>query len=960
MRSSPNRSASVAWRPCICARREDMRMTKPRFARFFKADLQMQTPVDRQHWLGDRLPADPSEQELAAAAEAYARRCYEVGLEIIGITDHNMGGGAATSFVPHLEVAIKRLASQFGYEIVVFPGFEFSGPIGRGCHMLCLFEPGTAPQQVSEKLTRMGLAEGARSSDAARVSQEDCSFGDILRIVQEDDPIPGLCILAHVTSDGGAMHPGTISQDWSQELIRNEKLLCMELPRPRDGIMSQERDSLVKSVLLNKDARYKRRHPIATICSSDTKRLEPDEESRNHIGYRHTWIKMSKPSIEALRQAFLDHDSRIRFGEQRPEDGLVHPRIARVAVSSAGFLDDQEIRLPPSMTTLIGGGGTGKSTIIEYVRAALGQADAIHDDDVQRNHLRVMRTVRPETRIEVDIERDGRSWTLRSKAGRLAEAVGDDPIPDLPRFFPLRVYGQREIYAIAEDRRARARLVDNLVRKELEALASEANELTAEIRILDEEILRQPELEQRRAALEAERLGLETRLRRLRELDEPLREWKGALAEQQFLQRAREEITEIARWQGDRLDEFDLASTTLGADTNAWPHSDDARALAAQLDDLVARTQAAIRQQLNDMVEEATAMLDGSGPAGWQRDFVASKASYEELRERLGLEGADPDAYLEQERELKRVIDELALLAERIDGIAARRRQRSERLAALLDVWSRETEVRQRKAEQLGKQVPRTAGGEGPPFVEVDVEAYGDQRSFFEAMEEVFADRRRISSDDWLDLLQQAVDRAPDRTPPTCTLIAWVRSLRDGSVPEDFPWTDERRRSVLLDWLDEATCARIELLRVPDRVAVRLNRHDGSAAGDLEEGLSVGQRCTAILALLLADDDAPVLLDQPEDEIDNEFIYRELVPMLRRVKDDRQIVIATHDPNLPVNGDAELIHALEARDGRGRIKEVEGDRAVGALDRASVRRAVEDIMEGSEEAFRRRYAKYGF
>jgi len=122
----------------------------------------------------------------------------------------------------------------------------------------------------------------------------------------------------------------------------------------------------------------------------------------------------------------------------------------------------------------------------------------------------------------------------------------------------------------------------------------------------------------------------------------------------------------------------------------------------------------------------------------------------------------------------------------------------------------------------------------------------------------------------------------------------------------------------------------------------------------------VGQKCTAILALLLAQDSAPAVIDQPEDELDNEFTYRELVPLLRRVKEERQLLIATHDPNIPVNGDAELIHALEARGGRGIVKEIGGARAVGALDRPAVRRAVEEIMEGSEEAFRRRYEKYGF
>jgi hypothetical protein len=112
--------------------------------------------------------------------------------------------------------------------------------------------------------------------------------------------------------------------------------------------------------------------------------------------------------------------------------------------------------------------------------------------------------------------------------------------------------------------------------------------------------------------------------------------------------------------------------------------------------------------------------------------------------------------------------------------------------------------------------------------------------------------------------------------------------------------------------------------------------------------------------MLLARDDVPVIIDQPEEDLDNEFIYRELVPLIRRVKEQRQIVFVSHNANIPVNADAELIASLEVRDGRGVQKTLKDELAVGGLDRSAVRNAVEEIMEGSEEAFRKRYEKYGF
>ena len=96
------------------------------------------------------------------------------------------------------------------------------------------------------------------------------------------------------------------------------------------------------------------------------------------------------------------------------------------------------------------------------------------------------------------------------------------------------------------------------------------------------------------------------------------------------------------------------------------------------------------------------------------------------------------------------------------------------------------------------------------------------------------------------------------------------------------------------------------------------------------------------------------MIDQPEDELDSNFVFRELIPMLRKVKSNRQIIMATHNANLPVNGDAELVYAFEAQNGKGRTI------ACGGLDQPIVTKAVLDIMEGTEEAFRRRREKYHF
>lgn len=147
----------------------------------------------------------------------------------------------------------------------------------------------------------------------------------------------------------------------------------------------------------------------------------------------------------------------------------------------------------------------------------------------------------------------------------------------------------------------------------------------------------------------------------------------------------------------------------------------------------------------------------------------------------------------------------------------------------------------------------------------------------------------------------------------------------------------------------------MQITRINDRINITLCRDDGTRAGSLDDGgLSDGQKNTAILALLFAHGTNPILIDQPEDELDSDFIYNQLVPLLRRVKYKRQIILATHNANIPVNGDCELLYALNTEMGKGILK------AEGGLEKPNVKEAVLNIMEGFREAYGRGQEKYNF
>jgi len=120
----------------------------------------------------------------------------------------------------------------------------------------------------------------------------------------------------------------------------------------------------------------------------------------------------------------------------------------------------------------------------------------------------------------------------------------------------------------------------------------------------------------------------------------------------------------------------------------------------------------------------------------------------------------------------------------------------------------------------------------------------------------------------------------------------------------------------------------------------------------ISEG-SQGQRSAALLAFLLAFGEEPIVLDQPEDDLDNHLIYDLIVRQIRENKLRRQLIVVTHNPNVVVNGDAELVHVMDF--GRGQCYVQQS----GALQDAPVRREVCRVMEGGHEAFSRRWKRLG-
>lgn len=146
---------------------------------------------------------------------------------------------------------------------------------------------------------------------------------------------------------------------------------------------------------------------------------------------------------------------------------------------------------------------------------------------------------------------------------------------------------------------------------------------------------------------------------------------------------------------------------------------------------------------------------------------------------------------------------------------------------------------------------------------------------------------------------------------------------------------------------------KLAALRCPDRYELELRMPDG--AYRRLDRLSGGQRVSMLLSLPLeTGDDRSIVIDQPEGELDKRFLLDTVLPALKRLKGRRQVIVATHDANIVVNGDADMVIELEAIAHKSRVV------SNGAIEEPAVREAVVRAVDGGEEAFRLRRRKYGF
>lgn len=650
-----------------------------------------------------------------------------------------------------------------------------------------------------------------------------------------------------------------------------------------------------------------------------------DPKSMEEVGKcRPCYLKIGDWSFNAVKYALIDHHARVAETPVKP----THSYIKEIKFQG-GILDGQEISLSPALNTLIGIRGSGKSSIIEAIRYAFNIAlgDMVKDDDPYKEQLPAF-VLGSGGKVTIKaIDRHGQEYEVRRIYGDSPDVFIDGHVhPGISlRETVLRnpiYFGQKDLSNT--DAEFEKGLVDRILSDKLGPIRAQ---IESQNQIIAEMV---------------------TRLKNMANLEDKLEEYKArkANAEHRLEQYSTYGLEERLQKQI----EYDSDARKCGEVIAT------ARDYLADLESLLVRHEDALKNHLHhksninetffkDFFETYGEIISTTGflqeqmeriratvgklerqkgafeqeRAGLKDEFAEIERKIaEELKDTTGLRSIDTGEF----RNLRVTIDQSKAMIQALQQEQQEKQQLKTRLlqelATLKDLWHQEFLLLQNELDKVNKP-------ESP--IKIVVEFKGDQESFLEFFKGNFRGSR-IREDAFKSLLDKYAD-----------FIEMYKDLENltNSLSPGYRDTFGRFFS---DYLED-----LLIYQVPNRFEI------------LYRGLpirehSLGQRASALILFILSQQDNDVIIiDQPEDDLDNQTIYEDVVKLILRLKSETQFIFATHNANFPVLGDAEQVITCKY-DSDG-IKP-----STGSIDKPKTQQDIVSIMEGGEEAFKKRGRKY--
>jgi hypothetical protein len=883
-------------------------------ARWWSVDVHAHSPASFDFGgLEGRASTEPK-----PSFKEWFRAFIDAGLDGIVVADHNTHEG-----VDQARQALVDLRSEDpSIEFTIFPGVEMTAH--GGTHVLAVLDPESDAESINRIITLSGF-EGDRGRSDQTASKT------VLDIASTVSANGGICVPAHADQPRGVF-----SLD----------------PRDLDALGVS---GLVKAVEVIDDAKLgvARRYGWIPVLGSDAHHLTtegcPPGQDPKAPGTHFTRLKAGALNLEGLRLAITDPERsvlRCRVGDHDPNQ-VAHEHITCLTVRHSGA--EQTYQFSPWMTCLIGGRGVGKSMILELLRLALGRSSELRGpvaEEVRRYSPSAELDERwwaEDSEVVVDYMKDGRPlrirWSGRApKSPALEHWDGNSwraqsgAVADRA---PIRVFSQKQVFELANSPQSLLAIVDDMPRIEKDGWNAE---------------------------YEALQLKFKTergRLRQLRSEADKSERIKGQLEE------VRGRLAKLAAIQeAPEYAELTQTETRLGTLRSV---EEKAAAAESELE--------AIATTLRGLVSDDLAVPEYTERA---RSFEAVATTVDSGKKALSEARETWDATGYEETWAQRVSALTEWVTQQVGGEddasqqILRDRQREAALMSELESATSATERAQQLEEELGSILAEIRAKRDELFERR--KAYVDALSTADATTQVRVFRQ--GQVDGLESELRGLLNRPDAFDSAFAKDGLARDLLTlNAMSPDYPVAVEQFKEQLVEFVEHGRDSAIGkwlkadnrffthvagldpyeiatgiMLWFPDdRLEVRYRPRPAATFEPVDRG-SPGQRTAALLAVILQMGTEPLLLDQPEDDLENKLIKSLIVESLRRIKTDRQVVVATHNANIVVTSGAENIIVLE----HGVLPRLE---AAGTLQSRTVRDAVCLILEGGADAIRTRYQR---
>ena len=858
-------------------------------SRWLKADFHLHTRADKEFsYTGE--DNDYLNQYVQALDDA------DIGLGVI--TNHN-------KFDMSEFKALRKKARKSG--IGLLPGIELSVKDGQsGVHTLVVFsdEWFSNKEQANHiqsflNLTFAGVAnfedENARSNH------------DIVETVRELDKFQRdyFLIFAHVEAPNGlwgGLSPGRIQEVFENSAVRR-RALAFQKVRTCD-----DRTRILQAI----GSFYP-----AEVEGSDARKLA-DMSARKKVSF----LKLGAFSFEAVKFALRDKVARVR--SEQPEYN--HSFIRKITFEGAGTLGGTEIRLSPELNTLIGIRGSGKSSVLEGIRYALNIPFGVKTSDVEYKEGLVKHLLRSGGKITIEaIDRRGQPYQIRRILGERPDVYVNEQlqpgvsIRETVLHKPI-YFGQKDLSSTGAgfEKDLIEKLVGEVlipVRQKIEQAQQPVIDAISQIKRLTRASSQKDEWTQKKQDAEFklkfyQQHGVEAKLQKQIDFDRDERK------AHQVIQGAQHYLSELNDFIAGFEDE--LKNQALYKSVQNQSFFDDFFATYQQLltsFDSIQKIATGGQVTVQQLQQKLT---------GFSGQKLALKEGFAEIERQLAreLKRAGAQAISPQEfKQLKAMLDQ----ADRMLNILTRSEQQfldmnqalERELVNLNHLWLEEY----RDIEQLLNRINRV---DSP--LKIMPEFKGNKAVMLKFIEDLFRGSRIRKA-----TFQSVVDEFSDFGGMWREKTK-LQSVLGGSFDTFWQYFEDNL-ATLLTW------------QVPNIFTIE---YHGKALAHH----SLGQRASALILFVLSQrDNDVVIIDQPEDDLDNQTIYDDVIKLIRELKPETQFVFATHNANIPVLGDAEQVVACQYLDDQ--IQTVSG-----SVDCGDLQQRIVGIMEGGAEAFEKRKQVY--